>query len=249
MRTWQRALFLPWGGNKDIFAYTNKVKATSPIGYWPMAETSGTTIVDASGNGRNGVYRGAGEPLLNQPGIGDGRNCPLFDGSNDFANVFSASLQGAFSGSEGTLAIWMQVANAGVWTDATTRRAMYFQVDANNRVRFEKTVTNNQLASVYIAGGTNKTVLLNSSGPLGWVHLACTWSASGDAFKFYVNGSQTGSTQTGLGVWAGTLSATATTVGAADTSGGNPFSGYLAHAAVWATPLSAATILTLATVS
>lgn len=235
-------------GGLSSLAYTNKVIALSPIGYWPQAESSGTVVTDESGNGRNGAYRAAGEPLLGQTGIGDGRTAPLYDGSNDYANIFSASLQGAFNGAEGTIAIWFKVAAAGVWTDATTRRLMYLQVDASNRVRFEKSTTNNQIAFVYTAGGTAKSILWNSAGPTSWQHIAVTWSKSNDQMICYVNGAQQGATQTGLGVWAGNLAATTTVVGAADTTGGNPWSGLLAHAAVWATPLSAAQIATLAVV-
>lgn len=248
MKRFKKAMLLPWAGGANPLAYTNKVIALSPIGYWPMAEASGTTIIDESGNGRNGAYKGTGEPLLGQPGIGDGRTAPLFDGTNDFANVFSASLQAAFNGAEGTLAIWFKVSAAGVWTDATTRRIMYFQADTNNRVRFEKSTTNNQIAFVYTAGATAKSVLWNNAGPLGWQQIAITWSKSADQMIAYQNGVQTGATQTGLGVFAGSLAAATTEVGASDTSGSNPWSGYAAHAAVWSSALSAAQVATLAVV-
>lgn len=230
-------------------AYTNKVIATSPIGYWPLAEAAGATVaLDESGNGRNGAYKAAGEPIAGQTGIGDGRTSALFDGTNDFVNIFTASLQAAFNSAEGTMAVWCKVSAAGDWGDATARRPLYFQTDANNRVRFEKTTAAGQLAWVYIAGGTNKTVLLNGNVTTDWFHLACTWSKSADQFKAYINGAQSGATQTALGTWVGSLSATSTTIGAADTIGSNPWKGFLAHAAVWATPLSAATIATLAVV-
>jgi hypothetical protein len=240
--------FVVSGSFSSIFDYTNKVKALSPIAYWPLAEASGTTVLDESGNGRNGVYKAAGEPLLGQPGIGDGRTAPLFDGTNDFANVFSASLAAAFSGAEGTVACWCQVANAGVWTDATTRRALYLQADTNNRVILNKTITNNQVTGFHIAGGTSKQVLFNTTGPLTWFHLAMTWSKSADQMKFFVNGTQQGATQTGLGTFVGSLAATTTTIGAADTVGTAPWAGSLAHAAVWATPLSPTQIASLAVV-
>jgi hypothetical protein len=246
MRKWKQAIMI--GSTRDVFAYTNKVVALSPIAYWPLAELSGTTILDASGNARNGTYKAAGEPLLGQVGIGDGRNAPLFDGSNDYANVYSASLAGAFNAAEGSMAIWFKVAAAGVWTDATDRRGIQMRVDSNNRVQLFKTATNNQVQGFYNAGGTGKTVNFTTSAPLTWFHLAITWSKSADQMIFYFNGAQQGATQTGLGVWAGSLSSTLTLVGAGDQAGGNVYSGYLAHAAVWDTPLSAAQILTLATV-
>lgn len=37
-------------------AYADVVLVDSPLGYWRMEETSGTTCADSSGNGRNGTY-------------------------------------------------------------------------------------------------------------------------------------------------------------------------------------------------
>lgn len=231
--------------------YTQKVQGTAAanlIGYWPMDESSGTVALDASGNGRNGAYKASGEPLLGQTGIGDGRTCPLFDGTNDYNNIYSASLAGAFNGAEGTIACWCKVAAAGTWTDATDRRPISLRVDANNRLNVNKTATNNQVGSTYVAGGTSKGVSFTTAGPLTFFHLALTWSKSADQLKFYVNGAQVGTTQTGLGTWAGALAVGTTAVGGSDLIGGNPWSGAIAHAAIWTTPLSAAQILALATV-
>ena len=239
---------LGFGALNPVFAYTNKIKALSPIAYWPLAEASGTTIVDESGNGRNGAYRASGEPLLGQTGIGDGRTAALFDGSNDYGNIYSAAFAAAFNGPEGTAAVWGQVSAAAVWTDAATRRLLSLRVDANNRVLLEKSSTNNQVTGFYIAGGTSKSVVFTTSAPTTWFHFAITWSKSADQVKVYFNGAQVGATQTGLGVWAGSLDSANTTCGATDTTGGNPWKGYEAHVAVWGGALSAAQIATLAVV-
>lgn len=246
MRKWKVALL--FGGARDVFAYTNKVVALSPIAYWPLAELSGLVIVDASGNGRNGAYKGAGEPLLGQVGIGDGRNAPLFDGTNDYGDIFSASLAGAFSGAEGTVACWVKINAAGVWSDAADRRPINLRVDANNRLNMNKTATLNQVSCTYVAGGTSKGVNFTTAGPLTWFHLAMTWSAGADQLKFYVNGTQQGATQTALGTWAGSLATGVCAIGASDLIGSAEWSGNVAHVAVWASALSAAQVLALATV-
>ena len=246
MKAWKRALL--FSSSANALAYTNKVVALSPIAYWPMAETSGTTMLDASGNSRDGAYKGSGEPLLGQIGIGDGRNAPLFDGTDDFANAFSVSLQGAFSGVAGTIAQWAKVSAVGVWTDGTTRRSLQFQVDANNLVRFGRGTVNNQFVGAYTAAGTTKSVVVTTAAPVGWVHWAITWDAGADEVKVYMAGAQTGTTQTGLGIWAGSLATTTTAIGANSTSGANPWAGYVAHTAVWTSALNATQILSLATV-
>ena len=92
MRAWQRALMMPF---VNYVTYTGKIQALGPIAYWPLSEASGTTIVDASGNARNGAYTAV---TLGQAGIGDGRTSASFDGSTSFGDLYSASLAGAFNG-------------------------------------------------------------------------------------------------------------------------------------------------------
>lgn len=244
MRRWKHNLLLstpPF----DTLAYTNKVVALSPIAYWPLAELTGSTAVDASGNGRNGAYAAT---ALGQLGIGDGRNAALLDGATSFINIYSASLSGAFGSAEGTAALWMRVSGAGVWTDGTTRRLLCLQVDGSNRVRIDRTTTNGRVDLAYSAGGVTQTVSVTSLSSTNWLHFALTWSKAGDAVKGYLGGVQQSTTQTGLGVWAGVLASTATVAGAANTTPANVWSGYLAHVALWSTPLSGAQIATLAVI-
>lgn len=52
-------------------SYDTEVLADTPAGYWKLQDTSGTTAVDSSGNGRNGTYNGTVSThyALNQTGI------------------------------------------------------------------------------------------------------------------------------------------------------------------------------------
>jgi hypothetical protein len=61
-----------------------------------------------------------------------------------------------------------------------------------------------------------------------------------------VNGVQSGSTATGLGDWAGSLSANNTLIGAQNKSPSVVWNGWIAHAALWAAALSDAEIAYLA---
>ena len=47
--------------------YFDLVMSHSPLGYWRLGETSGTTAADSSGNGRNGTYTGT--YTLNRPSL------------------------------------------------------------------------------------------------------------------------------------------------------------------------------------
>lgn len=228
----------------NVLAYTNKVKALSPIAYWPLAEPSGSTAIDESGNSRDGAYSNV---TLGATGIGDGRTAATFNGTTSLVNVYSASLDAAFNNAEMTIVVWAQVSAAGDWTDATNRSPMAIGADtANNYIRFLKTTTNNQMTNSQVAGGTSKSVT-SALSPTAWFHLAITASKSGDALKTYINGAQSGATQTGLGIWAGALGATLCVIGARQTTPNLLWKGNLAHAAVFSSALSAANILALAT--
>ena len=222
------------------FAYTQKVQALAPIAYWPLAESSGSVATDESGNARNGAYTSV---ALGAAGIGDGRSAATFDGSTSYCNVQGAGLTAAFSGAAGTLALWAKVSAAGVWTDGVTRLLAIFLVDASNFVRLRKISTANTLDAQYSAGGTIKTVQISTS-TTGYFHLAATWNKAGDQFIVYFNGAQSGSTQTGLGTFAGSLATSL--IGANSTAPANVHSGVEAHVALWASALSAAQIATLA---
>ena len=218
---------------------------SSIVGYWPLNERLGATAFDVSGRGFHGAHTGIAP---DQPGPGWGI-ATLYDGANDFTNVYSDALVAAFNGAEGTLAIWAKVSGAGVWTDATARKIAQIRVNVNNYVDIGRTATNSQLNFVYTAGATSKNVASTVAGGITqFIQCAISWSQSGDQLKAYVNGKQTGTTQTGLGTWSGVLGATVCLVGATNTIPGSVWSGSIAHVALWSTPLTAQQIDILASV-
>ncbi len=238
----RRTLFTPH--------YTAKVRRTgaaSLIGYWPLAEKAGSVGYDASGYGRNGTYTNA---TLGVAGIGDGGSAVSI-AATGFCNVYSTSLNGAFNNAEGTMAVWVKVSAAGVWTDATLRETFYISADANNEILpFLRTATNNQITIAYRAGGTLKSVSSTAYGGItGWLHAAVTWSIAANQMIGYINGVQVGATQTGLGTWSGALGSTRCNIGAQTTTPAQPWSGSLAHAAIWSAPLTAVQIASLASIA
>ncbi len=231
---------------RNGMSYTNKVVALAPIAYWPMAELSGTTALDASGNARNGAYTGV---TLNQAGIGDGRSSASFDATTSYNNVFGASLAAAFNGAEGSLSIWCKVSGAGVWTDGVTRRVMYFLVNSSNRVGIFKPTTSNEIDCLYVAGGVSLGAGKTSFSSVDWFHAGLTWSKAADQMIFYINGVAIVPVSSGLGVFVGSLSSTQTLLGALNTGAtAQVWSGLLAHGALFDRPLSAATVASLAVV-
>lgn len=226
-----------WGFSGSDFGlasgYAGKVLNTSSanlIAYWTLGEASGSTATDLSGNSRDGAYTAV---TLGQTGIGDGRTAPLFDASTSFCDIYSTSLRDAFDGDEGTLSIWMRVADADVWTDSTARDVVNLRVDANNIVRINRSATDNVIAFTYRAGGTTEARNSTIGPSTDWMQFGITWSADDDEVIYYLNGSAV-ETDTALGTWAGTLASTNTIVGAFQTTPSGVFDGYTAHVAIWA---------------
>ena len=251
-----RARYRAISGTSDIhvpkyFAggYSKKLLSIAPanlIGYWPLWETSGAVADNLQGTAaRDGAYIGV---TLNSSTGPDGRPVGLWDGANDYCDIYSASLNTAFSGAEGTISIWAKISAAGVWTDGAERYLYRLTVGADF-LFIRKNTTNNQVLLIYKAGGVSNSVTVSSITSAGWINFALTWSKAGDAVKAYMNGVQQGATSTGLGIWSGDLASTACILGADDVpSPASIWDGYFAHAAVWTTPLTPAQILALATV-
>lgn len=233
----------------DFLTYQHEILGTDPsnlLAYWPLTDLDTNIALDRTFNGRNGVYNNV---TLNQTGIVDNMPSVLLNGSTSFINIFTTSLQSVFNGPAGTLAGWMRVSSGAVWTDATVRRIWLCFADANNFVSIYRSATNNTIAFDYVAGGTTKSVASTViGGSTAWAHVAITWDKAADQVKAYINGTQTGAAQTGLGTWAGLLSSTQTVLGALNTTPSQVWSGFLNHMAIWKAALSPANVANLATV-
>jgi len=230
-------------------SYSSTLIAISPshlIAYWKLDETAGTTAADSSGHSRTGSYSGV---TLNATTFLNGDPAASFDGIDDDVNIYSSSLASAFSGTEGTLAAWVRVNNSAVWTSGTTAYVVDLRADASNRIVLEKASASNSFLLFATLGGVNSSITKSSFSSTSWFHLVITWSKSSNQVKAYVNGTQTGSTLTGLGTWTGSLNSTNAIIGALDTSNNSPWPGNISNVAVWDTALGASDVTTLATVS
>lgn len=228
-----------------LTAYSRKVLDYSPIAYWPLNELSGSVAYDLSGNEFNGTYTGV---TLGQTGIGDGDPCPLFDGANDFVNIYSAGLNAAWDQSECTIMLWFRVSGVGVWADGATRYLLRLYVDNDNTFQAVKATGDNTITSK-IEGATVSKYPGWTAGPgTGWKHFTVTISETNDRAILYGNGSQVGATQTGLGAWEGNLSATDTIIGALNTGALQVWSGYLARMVIFPEEKTATEIADLASV-
>ena len=235
----------PIGGVSTYIDDVKGIESADMIGYWPMNETAGVVAVDYSVQGNDGAYTGV--ELANAAGP-DGELCPYFDGTNDYNNMFTAGLATDFGvAGEWTIAIWMKVNTAAVWADAATRIALILYGDATNFLKLWKGGGANAFNHTSELSDTEKQVYKNSGADATWIHTALTVSEAGDKVMAYWNGAQTGTTQTSIDSWdAGAL--TVAIAGATNLTPNNVWHGWLAHAVVWKKALTAAQILSLATV-
>ena len=208
---------------------------SSLIGYWPMNESAGGVAIDHSPESNDGAYTGV---TLGQPGIGDGLTCPLFDGTNDFNDIYSVGLNADFDGDEGTAMFWFRVFNVGVWTDLTARWTMTLRSDGDNYIYMYKSSTNNNYIFAREANNVLTATTIVGQTSIAWRHYAYTWSESADEGISYIDGAVVGGLQVGLDNWEPVpLAATNTVVGSVNNLGGDSTYGWIAHDALYTAPL------------
>lgn len=172
-----------------------------------------------------------------------------WDAVNDADNIYSGSLNSALPINEWTLIAFAKVSSAGVWSDGVNRRIVGFSaVDGLNFFVLNKGTTTNNLQFQIDLASTSKTV--NDSTRVGattdWFMVAMTGSKAADQFIAYLNGVPTGSIQTGLGQWVGNLLNSVAVIGASSNAGTAPWSGSIAHVALFNAPLAPDVLMLIA---
>lgn len=226
-------------GGKE--SYNRKIITTNPIAYWPLNELTGTTAINygSLGTDANGAYSGATLAQIAAPG---GGLAPLFDGVNDFVNVYSATLNGGFVGTLGSVMLWSRKRTTAI--NGGVRLVIY--VDSSNRIFiYQPADTSADFIMSYKAGTIEELSATYTGAVDTWYQTVITFTDAGDKVIFYVNGEQYGATATGIGTWVGALSSTTCVLGCQNTSGLTDFDGYLAHAAIWDRVLTPAEVLSL----
>lgn len=197
---------------------------------WPCVDiASGTDLTAFITSAWTGTL--SGWALQNSAGPVSNSLAPSSDGTNDYGSIYTAGHVAGFDPAKGSLFIWGKVSGAGVWTDSTARYAIVLRVDANNAIVAGRHSGNNTIRYAYSAGGTSE-VVDHTTSTTAWFSLGLSWDTTADEVKAFFDGSQTGSTQSGLGTWAGSLAAATTNIGALTTGGAGVWDGFLAYAAV-----------------
>ncbi len=225
-----RSLFSQ-AGRRSLYA---RILRSAPLAYWPLNEPGGAACLDHGGRGFHGAYAGGAAP--GQAGVGDGLSAAFFDGSGARANVYADALRDAWTPASTSLLCWCRVSGAGVWGDGQYRHAFRLSGGSSDILTHYKRL--GALRGSYTAGGTLRYVSYTTSST-AWFSILLTVDKAGDACKLYINGAYTGAAAAGLGAWKAPPVCDNAVIGAYDASGGQPWSGWLAHVALWNRALTA----------
>lgn len=204
------------------------------VGYYPLSEIVGTTIFDASGNGRNGGL--SGSYTLGADGIGDGGTSIEFNNTGQAA-IYSGVRVGSpwdiFA--EGSLLSWMRVVNSAVWSDGAMRSVanVYSDYSVSQGHKLGKSNDTNNIR--YLLGPPN-SMQYSVGNSVAWHHIAVAWSQSANEASLYWDG-----VRANTKAWT-SLAATYTQVVVS-----SDFIGCLAHVAYLNRAATGAEILTAST--
>lgn len=185
-------------------SYKDIVLADSPVGYWRLGETSGTTAKDISGSGLNGTYINGAS--LNQAGglTANPDAAASFDGVNDYVD-FGDPTNGAFDFGANDFSIefwvyrrtgcassnWASTWGVNKWNTGGSPGTNEWSVGFCNG-----TGSTNQIAFGIESGSTIYSVASGSTmNNNSWYHVVAT--REGTNIKLYVNGSLSGTTAIG----------------------------------------------------
>ena len=219
--------------------YIKKVRSVRPeslVALWPQSEPLGHAVSTELVRGYDGSYAGV---TLGQPGVpGTGMTSAGYDGATSVNYIYSASLNAALDGAEGTLLVWAKVSGVGVWTDATERYIARLYVDASNYIDLRKSAGDNDVWWIYRAGGTTEAVSILTETSVDWICYGISWSKSGVGMRGWRTAVQVNGTQAIAGIWAGNLSVTDTTIGASNNVPAKVWDGTIGPAALWRVELT-----------
>jgi len=180
-------------GGSTPGSYSTTVQADSPVSYWRMDETSGSTMVDAQ-NSDSGTYQGGftlAQPPLIQPASGTSVS---FNGSTGYATASTlTALQGDNTRS---VELWFQTTNNGgepLFDSGNSGGANYTMF--NLQLTGSNTVSNNPpppntpglylltygqdvyIPGLYLADGKRHHVVVELSGNNLWIYVDNTTPA------------------------------------------------------------------------
>ena len=210
--------------------YRQDVLASSPVSYWRLGETSGTTAIDELGR-NNGTYSNIS---LNQPGAlaCDTNASVSLNGTSGYMTVPSSSSLNLTSGV--TVEFWLRrAAVSGRWEELVGKPGNLQSKFENYAVWLD---THNKIEALF-GDGTN--YVSASTSPIrdtNWHYIVAT--SDGSTAKIYLDGLLKQSTSMGLSL---TGNSNPLNLGRANANT-NFFNGRLDEVAIYSSALSATTV-------
>lgn len=222
-------------------AYDTEVLADSPVGYWRLGESAGTTATDSSTNTNDGTY--VGSPTLGATGVITGSNTAVdFDGTDDGVGIpDDSAIQDIFA-TGGTVEAWVRAPGQGGVTSIASKTnpsnndGWEFTIDGSDDVQF----------LIDFSGGTRGIWRTTTALSLNTNHhIVLTYDASSDANDpiIYVDDVSIGISETS------TPSGTFVTdvgldfdIGQSPPTGSRHFDGVIDEVALYTSVLSAARV-------
>jgi hypothetical protein len=160
--------------------YQSEVLADSPAFYWELAETSGSTAADSSGNGHAGTHTNS--PTVGSSLLGDGSGASRsYNGSNQYTTVAYGS--------------WMNIANptceVRIKPDASALTGQQFiasrWVGATGGNVWLWSLNGGKVELTIVASGVTYTVTGSTTLTAGTTY-TLAWTYDGNFVRVYVNG-------------------------------------------------------------
>lgn len=211
-------------------AYVAEVESDSPVSFWQMQETSGTTADDSQVAAHDGTYTNG--PTLNQSGPAANVVAVDFDGSNDYVDIADHAdftPAGDFS------------VEAWVKNDAASPSAQFIvgKLTTGGDKEWSLSYDANGFEAVLWNTGGSAWEIANEGGTgtdaTAWHHVVLVYDAGTTTLRVYVDGTEAGSDNTTSGSRTGN---TTVNVNIGRRTSGNYWSGHIAMVAYYGSELS-----------
>ncbi|HEV2370630.1 MAG TPA: LamG-like jellyroll fold domain-containing protein [Streptosporangiaceae bacterium] len=228
----QTSTYDPMGNLTSRTAYLQPDPAGNPTGWWPLNQTSGTTVTDTSGGGNNGtanstVQWSGGTAAFNGTSSQVDTNGPVLNTAGSFSVSAWADVTGDTTQTQGIVA-----------ESSTYENGFRLQYENNGQWEFGRATAD--------ASGTPSFDVAAAPAHTGtWTHLVGIFAASSGTMTLYVNGQQA-ATETDTTDKPFTANGSLT-IGADQWKGGTTdfFDGDIADVQVYQSALTPAQVLAL----
>ena len=195
------------GGAPEVPYADKLVSLFGATEVWRLVDIeSGTAVPAHTTSARNGTSSGLTLQDGGSPVSYDTLAAPRFNAATpSYCNISSASIISAFNTGVHSVGIWAKIQSAQ-WTDGVQRMAFVHARDSGNLSHLTKAASSNTV-NLFFRGSfvTDQIGVGSLSLANQWFHFGYTVDTGADQLKAYLNGVQIGTTQTGIGAWAGAM--------------------------------------------